>query len=58
VGFKSVKVFENLLMLSGCKATELSRRNTMHDLIVGVAFIAMIAAPCVIAMFRGNEETI
>jgi hypothetical protein len=30
----------------------------MHDFILGCAFIAMITAPCVVAMFRGTEETI
>jgi len=28
----------------------------MHDLIVGVSFLAMIAAPCVATLFRKDEE--
>ena len=30
----------------------------MHDLIVGVTFIAMIAAPCIVAMFHRDEESV
>jgi len=28
----------------------------MHDLIVAGTFLAMIAAPCIVAMFRKDEE--
>jgi len=30
----------------------------MHDLIVAAVFISMIAAPCVVAMFRRDEESV
>jgi hypothetical protein len=29
----------------------------MHDVIVGISFLAMIAAPCVVTLFRKDEET-
>ncbi len=27
----------------------------MHDLFVGISFIAMVLAPCIVAMFSGRE---
>jgi hypothetical protein len=30
----------------------------MHDLIVAGAFLAMIAAPCIITVFRKDEESV
>jgi hypothetical protein len=30
----------------------------MHDLIVGAVFVAMIAAPCIVAMFRHDEGSV
>ena len=30
--------------------------NPMHDLMIAAVFLAMIAAPCVITLFRHDEE--
>lgn len=27
----------------------------MHDLIVGASFVAMVLAPCIVAMFSGKD---
>jgi hypothetical protein len=30
-------------------------RNPMHDLLVGASFVAMVLAPCIVAMFSGKD---
>jgi len=29
----------------------------MHELFVAATFVAMVAAPCVVTLFRQNDET-
>jgi hypothetical protein len=38
------------------QAEDRQRRNTMHDLLIGLAFIGMVIAPALVAAHSGSGE--
>ncbi len=56
VGFKQALDQEMLKWSRGTRGLPPQRRKTMHNLMIALAFIAMVLAPCLIAFSNTPTE--